>query len=835
MILNTPTPLEAPPINSDVVIPRFRDPRYLSVQFPYLLFIPKQYPWHTPLFQPFNHIRRKFPIIMDGDKGFCLHPDVAETWVDLQHCLRALGREMCEIAPGNRYLRRVSPWFFPSRFKFIYTYRTENAARFAVWRSMENFLPLLGYVTMGLWCMQSWEEELRAKGQQPPDWRSTIIEKTKIHPTFLDYVEKSVDWRDERVGALYRIEAPSKVNFEEREQRAILDEILVSILHSNFPIPIYLSWGNLPAEISLINVPSGFHHLVPDDRELKSLNAPQGQIRFSRWAVDQESGEWKPDPFMLSSTFAAATHSGAESSVPTAPFPVLPANSKQKKNETIQAFFIRRKEGNVKRMANETPVDRQRRISRTQNAEKGKVPTKASVFVWEKQDGHYIRQPQIRGEFEDLWTEYAGPERRYDPIHNEWDLCVLFAQNDPVFGQGFAPDPDSDDNDDGAPRIPNIDINMEVVQEPPPRPASEQPPEPDFGELPYDYVPDAEDLGPDPKESDVPHRDLAKASRKCVTSVFFKFGRTPRTEEPEYESVAENLAGTLDKRFGFVLPPSPDRFTLRDPPRESLNSRDLPYVLGMPNIASQLASQKGLEAILCSFFGQCLQARTVNDIDKHLLDFHDPQMRRPASHFAIRREYLKSMRNPAEHAVYYMLYKAGSGLGSAVLMMRRATDLVEVLRQGWGPNIKDVAVHLLARGIPFWLACISAEIMPASVPVKRGVRRKGFKADTTSGLGYRPHKHVFDEHDYHAYTTQRNVRLLHTPRGRIALQYGGAMARLARSEISDDDVFHEFDDDIYDVGDCLWDEKSKYAYWYERLTDHEIDLLCGVYHVGTGK
>ncbi|KAJ7191175.1 hypothetical protein GGX14DRAFT_579149 [Mycena pura] len=419
LILNTPTPLEAPPINSDVVIPHFREPRYLSVEFPYLLFIPKQYPWHTPLFQPFNHIRRKLPIIMDGDKGFCLHPDVAETWVDLEHCLRALGREMCEIAPGHHYLRRVSPWFFPSRFKFLYTYRTENAARFAVWRSMENFLPLLGYVTMGLWCMQSWEEELRAQGQQPPDWRSMITEKTKIHPTFLDYVERSVDWRNERVGALYRIEAPSKVNPEEREQRAVLDEILVSILHSNFPIPIYISWGNLPAEISLPSIPSEFQHLVPDARELKTLDAPRGQIRFSRWAIDQETGEWKPDPFVLSSTSAAAPPSSDESSVPTTPFPVLPAHSKQKKGETIQAFFIRRNEGNVKRMAKETPVERQQRISRAENAQKGKVPKKASVFLWEKHDGHYIRQPQIRGEFEDLWSDYPGPQRRYDPIHNE--------------------------------------------------------------------------------------------------------------------------------------------------------------------------------------------------------------------------------------------------------------------------------------------------------------------------------------------------------------------------------------------------------------------------------
>ncbi|KAF8205158.1 hypothetical protein K438DRAFT_1579816 [Mycena galopus ATCC 62051] len=125
--------------------------------------------------------------------------------------------------------------------------------------------------------------------------------------------------------------------------------------------------------------------------------------------------------------------------------------------------------------------------------------------------------------------------------------------------------------------------------------------------------------------------------------------------------------------------------------------------------------------------------------------------------------------------------------------------------------------------------------MPASVPVERGVRRKGDKVDNSSGLGYRPYQHVFDEHDYRAYTTQRDVWLLQTPRGRIALQYGGSVARLARSEISDDDFFHGFDDDIYDVGDCLWDETSRHAYWHDYLTPHEIDLLCGVYHVGTGE
>ncbi|KAJ7907434.1 hypothetical protein B0H13DRAFT_1618390 [Mycena leptocephala] len=123
--------------------------------------------------------------------------------------------------------------------------------------------------------------------------------------------------------------------------------------------------------------------------------------------------------------------------------------------------------------------------------------------------------------------------------------------------------------------------------------------------------------------------------------------------------------------------------------------------------------------------------------------------------------------------------------------------------------------------------------MPASKPVG-GLHPKGFKADTSSGLGFRPHQHKFDEHDYNGYTTQRDLQFLHTPRARIALQYGGVIARLARSEVSDEDFFRLFDEEIYDVGDCLWDEQSQHSYWYYRLSEHEIDLLCGVYHLGTG-
>ncbi|KAJ7435332.1 hypothetical protein B0H11DRAFT_1937636 [Mycena galericulata] len=459
IVLRTPSPQEAPVIDMSTIIPRFRQPRYLSINFPYLLFIPKRYAWRDPFFKALDCPFDKLPIIQDGDDGFCLHPDVADTWLELEGCLRAVGRAMIELAPQRWLSTIVNPWFFPARFQFLHKFRSENAARFAAWRSIENFLPLLGYVSMGIWCMHGWEyaERERLADKDPPNWRLKVTTKADVHPTFLDYLEKAVKWGEERVGALYRIQDSTDLRPEEREQRAQIEWMLSGILQTKFPIPVYLSWGELPQQICMHQVPKAFHDYVPDARELERLASLRGEVKFSRWAVDDVSGVWRPDPYtpvavaptphILSNNEETAPFSPIPSnSEETAPFPPRPPHSEQKENETIHAFFARRREGNMKKMAKETPTDRQRRTQRAENAAKGNVPKKACVFVWEKQDGHYIRQPATRGNFADLWHEFSGPQRRYDPIHNQWDLCELFEKNDPIFGQGY--DHPNDDTDD---------------------------------------------------------------------------------------------------------------------------------------------------------------------------------------------------------------------------------------------------------------------------------------------------------------------------------------------------------------------------------------------------
>jgi ribonuclease D len=43
---------------------------------------------------------------------------------------------------------------------------------------------------------------------------------------------------------------------------------------------------------------------------------------------------------------------------------------------------------------------------------------------------------------------------------------------------------------------------------------------------------------------------------------------------------------------------------------------------------------------------------------------------------------------------------------SDVLLLHRAADVLEIIRQGWGPQVKDIARHLLLHGMAFWMAIV---------------------------------------------------------------------------------------------------------------------------------
>ncbi|KAJ7675588.1 hypothetical protein DFH06DRAFT_977454 [Mycena polygramma] len=209
----------------------------------------------------------------------------------------------------------------------------------------------------------------------------------------------------------------------------------------------------------------------------------------------------------------------------------------------------------------------------------------------------------------------------------------------------------------------------------------------------------------------------------------------------------------------------------------------------------------------------------VYDIPRNLglLDFHDQtqEIYCVQWNIEVHREFLNGQ-------LHFVISERNHDSDLYVLL-ESATTALEIVRQGWGPSLKDVIEPLLARGMRFRVCFRATKDRTPTPPARR----------LYSGLGYRSPNYKADAQDYQAYVTIRDQFFL-SPRGRAALLHGGLIARLARPMVSDEDVLRGPTDDATVDGIRLWDGRSPSAYWDDSLTDHEIDLICGVYHVSTG-
>ena len=273
--------------------------------------------------------------------------------------------------------------------------------------------------------------------------------------------------------------------------------------------------------------------------------------------------------------------------------------------------------------------------------------------------------------------------------------------------------------------------------------------------------------------------DVRPASERSLQRIYLDFGpdsgKGAQDGRPVYQPIAGDLTTALYKRFGFLMGQS-QRTPSRVPEMSVAN------LVGQQDIGANFVN------VMATFFGQCLEAKSSDDLDQALFDLHHRD-RSPLFKpwpFVIRRENLTNIFDKSTH-VYYVLCDNDSNLGSETLMLEQAADVVEIIRQGWGPRVKDVAKNLLLRGIPFRIAVMeSTELMRSSEAVVPGRRRR--VVNVNSGLGFRPEKYQPSLRGFHAYLAGLNSQLLHTRRGRIAPPYGGVIGRIARSEVSDDDA-----------------------------------------------
>ncbi|KAJ7153189.1 hypothetical protein C8R43DRAFT_885795 [Mycena crocata] len=126
-------------------------------------------------------------------------------------------------------------------------------------------------------------------------------------------------------------------------------------------------------------------------------------------------------------------------------------DSGQRPGEDFRAFFARRKLRNEQIVMVESSVLKEQRLQREEHAVKGAAPGKkgARVFVWEEEQGIWIRRAVNRTAAADMWDEFTTNQRLYDGFRKEWDLCPPLALDEESQG--------SDDEE--------IDVEMGIAED----------------------------------------------------------------------------------------------------------------------------------------------------------------------------------------------------------------------------------------------------------------------------------------------------------------------------------------------------------------------------------
>ncbi|KAJ7202613.1 hypothetical protein GGX14DRAFT_653847 [Mycena pura] len=784
VVLNTPTPLAVPPIETDSTSSKPRILRYTSLSYPYLLFVPKYDPWHGPLFDVLHYAWQDFPIVHREDGDWELRPDVAETWQNLEDCLRTVGRVI--MANVEMPAPNFSAHFSPGLFRcYGRQYKTPHEARKAAWSTRTNFLPLVGLISMALWYVED---------RPDAPWWEQVMEQTNVRPEWLDLLKISVaaDWSIERIGGLYRVTAPD--NDAPPPRTTGMEWLVSTILRSNASIPLYVIWEFLPQSIPT-QPPICLQQFVPNASELEYLQTLPGAVKFRAYERDPVTSAWRQLPeFSIDTamdvdepnqpTLRPPTKTPERPPTPLGEFPPVVRFSGQKAGETIEAFFERRAKTNARSLAGESERKRQSRLAKEKNAQRKSCPSKSKVYVWERKNGHWIRRPAGQ-EKEDLWFEHSSSQRRYDSFSDEWDLCGKWGSED----------------------------SMDAEEE-------------------EEFLQDAGVLYPAKMLT-----NLLNSSSNTVKKTLSAYQPT-RTGDPDYDPVYEpitNEAPTLQKALYYRFGLNGENYW-RVPPR-------VPSVKTVQNLVGLPTAQ--ISPVMQIFFGQCMdpEAQHVGRVDRKLLDFHQSPIYAQPGYFDVLYEELWNQHETSKPVTagnmldevrvnYYVLRERGKPLiENRVLLIQSPTDVLEILRQRWGPTIDRVVERLVSRGMSFRLAFVSTTIerSPVSPPRHRPA------VNVCDGLGFRSQGYKPDVDDYFGYAMQLNFQLLHTRRGFLALQYGGLVARLARPETDINDLLHNLDNGIPEFADCLWDHRSDHAYWFQGLTQREIKLLCGVYHIATGK
>lgn len=444
-------------------------------------------------------------------------------------------------------------------------------------------------------------------------------------------------------------------------------------------------------------------------------------------------------------------------------------------NDALSTCFRRRKERNDKRNLagfSELVLKRMRDRGRTL------LPTSA-VYEWERIEisPWFIRRRVEYHEQRRVWESYTSNQRVYDEFDDEWDCVADFSPTENIECTVVGCRDDTHIHDD------DLEEGELTVQTTPVLP--------DHLRLPHSY-----------------HQLLAMEEGEWFRLSFTK-------------AQIEDFTDVLRYRYGIKLTQDLGDVTEGQFQR-SLAITEALRAMVQAEAMSEPEWQTNSAISLITEFYSAIKGQTF--IPPHISDCHlpDQDFERERNTWGLTISRLTTVDRQSDadrQPILYSLQTINTRTFGWLIAVKGRTNLREVLRRKLGPGNAQIARALLERGIPFSM------LWPA----------KGFappKPDIQAL--YRPENYIFSPADYRAYV-ERRLQLLRDKTVAIAaLLLGGIVWRLAmESNIDLNSVISSSPEDMLPTLRQVRDGEKVFV--ESVLSQEQLDVICGVYKVYTGK
>ncbi|KAL0572756.1 hypothetical protein V5O48_009205 [Marasmius crinis-equi] len=712
-------------------------PGWITDQMPYIGFVPAENPIYANWLRPLRYNFQTLPVQRRDDGRFELRPEVQKEWDTLERNFRSLlSAAMSESNLNLPHPFRI--WSYPCQYGYTRTHKTESTARRRALASKSAFMPLMAALLFFTHALVQ---------QKPLQYTkksvvSQLAQIRDISETWSSYIGNNL------------LNAPFTGGYIDCSAKGMTRWI--PLLQSS-RMPLCLYWGPVSRFIPKL-IHGKLTGLYPDSKAIEYL---------------REHTEQRETNSLQHLLYVQETK----------------LNKKQNAGQTMEEFFESRLKQNGILEQKETKEQRHRRMQLLQHSQRDLPPgdgSRTKVFLWTLHDGRRVREAVTKGDYIREWTSYGPKQRRYDPFHNEWDICTDFDPND------VPTDLDDFSDDDAVDRYP--DDNPPITP----------------GYTAGEY--------------------LGRLHRPTIP--------TPIHKPPHFGlSIREISYRTL----GF-LP-----FALHYPRGHKSDMNLARHVLGLSRVPYEAAMSESESENLLDLLDSIKHAKSLKDLPP-ICDLCDKS---------------NSIHQPWPFKLTYRHIDGGIWIlcgteadrinltGRFVVGLTSAMAVLGIVRSRIGGKKEDIVEALVEQGSTF-RTIVAHEMVggdttdmlpktPGQPPIIRNIVRLDDDPSSPSGcrarLGFRSHNHKFTLADFQAYVEMRD-NFLSTPRGRAAILAGGLLARLAKNAVHEQDVYNGtitgFVESWSNGAGLLDPHDKKMAFWDDRLTEEEVNLVCGVYEVATG-